>query len=241
MTQSLEPGVGLGSIKLMKTNLEDAVTQFGQPQFVKFTIGDESNQIVLSYFPEEVHLQFSAPTKYSDATNTACATTIAERGAADVNGLVNELKNMVSFLGKHPECKDIVLTSVTISAEERGNASYYEGKTDKGVAILDPVEVILANYGAPDPIPGIDVVSPNPLDRRYSSDVMIAYKSGIVFFFDNDKLARRIAIFPAVVTPTYKTETKSEPEVEDASEGKGYEETNPRDFEEDRRTPQPGL
>lgn len=237
MTQNLDPGVGLGDIKLIETSLEDAVTQFGQPQFATFTLGEESNQIILSYFPEEIHLQFTAPTKLFAPTNSACATTISGLGAAGVN----ELRNMVSFLKKHSECKPIYLTSITLSAEERGNDTYYVGKTGRGVSILDSVEVIVSKYGAPDDVRGLDVVSPSPFDTRYDNGIILTYKEGIAFFLDNEKLARRIAIFPADWTPPQ--DVSGTPETDDEVEDKtrDFEEAVPEDIEQERSAPQPGF
>lgn len=140
-TATLEPGKGLGDLRLGQTTLADAVSRFGAERVAILASDVYGFELMLAN--GELALLFMT------GEDDACKHAAMKRGARELSQGLRDL------LDAEPDCRGLALAGITV----RGD--FYQGRTPQGVGIGDGLIT-----AAPGPIEDIGLGTAMP---RYNN------------------------------------------------------------------------
>ncbi len=159
-TETLTPGVGLGPVRLGKTPFAAFLKVYGPG--VTTVIQSDDAAYEMTYAGGELSVLF--------IVDGECKTQSAGK-RLESGGLIEQL------FTRAPACRDITAASVSVRLAKGGSRGWYRGKTDKGVALGDPVTAASA-HGATRNAPGVLVAGM----RQSEPTERIEYVSGMYLF-----------------------------------------------------------
>jgi hypothetical protein len=184
----LEPGRGLGDLRLGATTLQPFVERFPGGR-VSVTAGDELG-IELGFPAARVDFLF--------ALDEECAA----RVASNVRKLAADLADPPAFFAEHPPCARASLRSIAVAAGESNSDTFYRGATPEGVGLFTLRQDALARHGPNEDVRGLWLAASSPDDARFET---IAHGDGLVLYIgevtDGELAGRLVVRKMAVFTP----------------------------------------
>jgi hypothetical protein len=179
--ETLISGTGFEDLRLRETTLDDFIGNIGKGRMA-IVAGDES-AFEFSFHDDQIAFQF--------LIDGACRKEIAL--SRDMRSAVHDLDE---YFERHPGCRDLTLSSISVGQGSRLKGTFYKGVTEKGVALGSSMSTTFdhgqARKAAARLVAGL---SPdNPED-------VVEYP-GILFYYDRgttgkleDTVIKRITIF----------------------------------------------
>jgi hypothetical protein len=121
-TATLTPGVGLGPIRLGETTFTSFIKTYGLG--VPLIVQSDDAAYELTFASGELAVQF--------ILDGDCRTQTF-RTRLEPGGRLEEL------FKRAPACRDITVSSISVRTTDGSSKGWWRGKTDKGVALGDPV------------------------------------------------------------------------------------------------------
>lgn len=179
--ETLIAGTGFGDLRLRDIPLDEFLGTIGTGRMA-IVAGDES-AFEFGFHDDQIAFQF--------LIDGACRKEIAS--SRDMRSAVNDLD---AYFERHPGCRDLTLSSISVAQGSRLKSTFYEGATEKGVTLGSPMSTTFdhgkARKASARLVAGL---SPdNPED-------VVEYP-GILFYYDRgttgkleDTVIKRITIF----------------------------------------------
>jgi len=160
-TATLTAGVGLGDLHLDRTTLGSVVQRLGVEKVSP--LASEQVALELSYEQGQLSLLFVIEPGCMDRLKTGLRPAAAE---------------LTAFLAKNPCVRESTLSSISVRSGASVDASFYEGATESGVRLWDPMQAA-SRHGTPGSAPktvvaGLDLSNP---------EGELHFKPGITFYY----------------------------------------------------------